>query len=271
MIIGASSFAGSLPELKEQVQSVELYIPKLGIYEGIELQKNRLNRVLDELSTCDLATSIHAPYFADVPTYPKELVIDTANMEGAQFRLMGESIELANRLDSMVVVVHPGRINNSNHEASFLKMVENLRSLAAMAEDCGVMLGLENKEGTDHGNLCFSAEELVKAVHEVNSPNLGATYDVGHANLTCGADPEKLQDFTATVLSCIVHIHLHDNSGHWTNEYAGDQHMAPGSGTVDFSILNMMPGYRGIYNLEVFSMDDVIAGKDVISRVCRQP
>ena len=75
MIIGASSFAGSLPELKKQVQSVELYIPKLGIYEGIELQKNRLNKVLDELSTCDLATSIHAPYFADVPTYPKELVI----------------------------------------------------------------------------------------------------------------------------------------------------------------------------------------------------
>jgi sugar phosphate isomerase/epimerase len=269
VIIGASSFAGSFPELKEQVHSVELYIPKLGIYEGIELQKNRLNKILDELSTYNLVTSIHAPYFADVPTYPQELVIDTASMGRSDFRLMEEAIELANRLDSKVVVVHPGRANNSNHEASFSKMVENLRSIAVIAEDCGVILGLENKEGTDQGNLCCSADELVKAVNEVDSPNLGATYDVGHANLTCGADPEKLQEFTETVLSCIVHIHLHDNSGHWTDEYAGDQHMAPGSGTVDFSILNMLSEYRGIYNFEVFSMDDVIAGKDVISRVCR--
>ncbi|MBN1133715.1 MAG: sugar phosphate isomerase/epimerase [Methanosarcinaceae archaeon] len=271
MIIGASSFAGSIPELKEQVQSVELYIPKLGIYEGMELQVNRLNKILDELSTSNLVTSIHAPYFADVSTYPSELVIDTANMEGAQFRLMGESIELANRLDSKVVVVHPGRINNSNHEASFSKMVGNLKLLASIADDYGVMLGLENKEGTDHGNLCCNADELIKAVDEVDSPNLGVTYDIGHANLTCGADSRKLLDFTETVLKFVVHMHLHDNGGHWTNEYAGDQHMAPGSGTVDFSILNMMSGYRGIYNLEVFSMDDVKAGKDIIRRFCSSP
>jgi len=222
---------------------------------------------MDQLSTVGLATSIHAPYFADVPTYPKELVVDTARMGRAGFRLMEESIELANRLGSRVVVVHPGR-NNQDRAASFSNMVENLRSLATTAADCGVMLGLENKEGTDPGNLCCTADELMKAVCAVDSHNLGVTFDVGHANLTCGGDREKVKDFAETVVNHTVHLHLHDNSGKWTDEYAGDEHMAPGCGTVDFSVLNTMSGYRGIYNLEVFSMDDVVAGKKVISRVC---
>jgi len=268
MIIGASSFAGTIEEIKDEVGSIELYVPKLGLYKKIQLQDDVLDSIMDSLSTCNLVTSIHAPYFADVPTYPKELVVDTANMGRTHFRLMEESIELANRLDSKVVVIHPGRIND-NRDLSFSKMVENLKELALFAHDRGVMLGLENKEGTDHGNLCCGTTELLEAVRAVNSPNLGVTFDVGHANLTCGGVSEKVRNFAKSLDGHVVHMHLHDNNGVWTDEYAGDVHMAPGSGTVDFSVINEISDYRGIYNLEVFSMDDVVAGKAVIDRKLR--
>ncbi|HML25349.1 MAG TPA: sugar phosphate isomerase/epimerase, partial [Methanomethylovorans sp.] len=122
MIIGASSFAGSLSELSHEVRSVELYIPKLHVYNGRRLDRGVLTTILDELSTLDLMTSIHAPYSAESPTYPKELRVDTSDMDTEDFRLMSESIELAASLGSRAVVLHPGRIHDGR-EASFENMV----------------------------------------------------------------------------------------------------------------------------------------------------
>lgn len=263
MIIGASSFAGTLVELSDEVQSVELYMPKLHVYKGSKLDPEALKVILDELSTLDLMTSIHAPYSAMSPTYPKDLQVDTSDMNPQEFRLMGESIELAATLGSKAVVLHPGRING-NRELAFTRMVSNLKKLASQAADCGVMLGLENKEGTDPTNLCCQAEELVAAVEVVNSDNLKITLDIGHANLTCGADSEKLRDFVKTVAPYVIHMHMHDNGGKWTSNYDGDEHLAPGNGTVDYKVLKEIPNYCGIYNMEVFSMEDVLSGKDTL-------
>jgi len=118
MKISASSFAGSLPELINEVDSIELYIPKLGVYEGTKLVKSSVKKLADILSTSGLGTSIHAPYFGDSPNYPKELMVDTALMNDAQERLIEESIIMAQELDSEVVVIHPGRIGASK-EGSF--------------------------------------------------------------------------------------------------------------------------------------------------------
>ncbi len=260
MIIGASSFAGSLSELSDEVRSVELYIPKMHVYNGPELDHEMLSTILDELSTLDLMTSIHAPYFAESSTYPKDLLVDTSSMEAKHFRLMRESMELAARLDSRAVVLHPGRITG-NRKLSFMNMVSNLKQLEAEAADLGVMLGLENKEGTDPTNLCCQAEELMAAVEAVNSDNLRITLDIGHANLTCGGDPDKMRTFVRTVAPHVIHMHMHDNNGKWTSTYDGDEHMAPGKGTVDYTVLKEICNYRGIYNLEVFSMTEVIQGK----------
>ncbi|WP_292467117.1 sugar phosphate isomerase/epimerase [Methanolobus sp.] len=265
MILGASSFAGKISEIASELQSVELYMPKLDVYKSSILQKDILEFILDELSMFDLQTSLHAPYFADVPTYPKDVVVDTASMGEREFRLIRESIELAARLDSKAIVLHPGRFDN-DHEACFNKMISNLKVLAADAEDSGVMLGLENKEGTSTGNLCCNAHELLLAVKEVNSDNLGVTFDIGHANLTCGGDSTKLREFARTLAPYVIHVHVHDNGGVWTNEYDGDEHLAPGSGTIDYSVLNELKGYKGIYNMEVFSIEDVRLGKETIKK-----
>ncbi len=265
MIFGASSFAGTPGELKGNVDSIELYIPKLGVYSGRTLDNEKLDRVLDELSVYEFASTIHAPYFAPDPNYPVSLQIDTARMGEWEFSLMNESIALANRIGAGVLVLHPGRIGQ-DREKSFSSMVENLKVLVSTAEDQGVILGLENKEGTDPYNLCCKAEELVRAVKAVNSGSLKATFDIGHANLTCGGDPVKLRSFVEVLEEHIVHLHLHDNGGKWTEIYDGDEHMAPGKGCVDFSVLNLLSGYRGVYNLEVFSMEDVLLGKKTLEK-----
>lgn len=264
MIVGASSFAGTLPELISEVDSIELYIPKLEVYEGTKLIRSRIKRIKDFLSSYNISTSIHAPYFSDVPNYPYELVVDTANINDTQERLLNESIEIAEELGSGVVVIHPGRIKGDK-ERSFRKMISNLSRLAMFAQDRNVILGLENKEGTDPKNLCINALELVEAIELADSPNLGATFDIGHANLTCGGNQEKLRRFSNILKYHVVHVHVHDNTGSLTEHYRGDQHLAPGNGVIDFSILRELD-LNGVYNLEVFSIDDIKAGKEILRK-----
>ncbi|MBP2030760.1 sugar phosphate isomerase/epimerase [Methanohalophilus levihalophilus] len=265
-MIGASSFAASLSVLDEHVDSVELYIPKLNVYNIDELIREAIESIIDELSTCNLETSIHAPYFADTPNYPSEIVVDLSAMKKLHFRLMEESIELASELGSRAVVIHPGRIH-TDREHSFRKMIENLKHLADFAQDRNVVLGLENKEGTDAENLCCDYSELLRAVNAVDSPALGVTFDVGHANLTCRGDQGLLNHFARQLSEHVVHVHLHDNHGCWTDEYCGDIHMAPGGGCIDYSVLKELRGFKGIYNLEVFSLEDVLEGKKALKRI----
>ncbi|AFV24396.1 xylose isomerase domain-containing protein [Methanolobus psychrophilus R15] len=270
MILGASSFAGSFSQIASEVESIELYIPKMGLYSNAILRNDLLDKIIDELSTIDLYTSLHAPYFAASPTYPQDVLVDTGDMDDVAFRLIRESIEIAGRLGSRAVVLHPGRVNG-NREKSFSSMVGNLRSLAQTAEEHGVMLGLENKEGTYQGNLCTGCAELIRAIEEVNSDNLCITFDIGHANLTCGGNMVKLREFAGAIAPYVVHVHVHDNRGIWLEHYDGDEHLAPGKGIIDYSVLNELTGYRGIYNMEVFSMEDVVKGRETILSAIRIP
>jgi len=263
MMIGASSFASPLQDLEKEVDSIELYIPKLGLYNGGKLKKERVDELRDLLSTGSALTTMHAPYFGEAPNYPKELIVDTARMGSIESRLMEESISLASEFGCSVLTVHPGKITG-DREKSFSRMVENLKKLSLEAQNRGIILGLENKEGTDPTNLCCTVDEHLRAIREVNSPFLKATFDIGHANLTCGGDTVKLRDFVRELNGHAAHVHVHDNTGVLAENYFGDLHGAPGEGNIDFSVL-MELDFKGVFNLEVFSMDAVRTGKSVLS------
>jgi len=268
MIIGASSFASPLPELEKEVKSVELYIPKLRLYDGSKLIKERVDELRDILSTGSVTTTMHAPYYGDSLNYPIDLMVDTANMGSMQWHLMEESIGLASEFGCSVLVVHPGKISG-DREKSFMSMVRNLKKLSSKAHDCGVILGLENKEGTDQTNLCCTVDEHLRAIKEVGSPNLRATFDIGHANLTCKGDAYKLRDFVRELNGHTVHVHVHDNTGRLSGSYFGDLHGAPGEGNIDFSVLQEL-SFNGVYNLEVFSMDAVRKGKRMLESLSKR-
>jgi len=74
----------------------------------------------------------------------------------------------------------------------------------------------------------------------------------------------KLRDFVRELNGHPVHVHVHDNSGVLAENYFGDLHGAPGEGNIDFSVL-MELDFKGVFNLEVFSMDAVRTGKNVLS------
>jgi hypothetical protein len=77
VIFGASSFAGPLEILKGHVRFIELYIPKLGVYNGSALEIKKLDRILDEISIYGFSSTVHAPYSAADPKYPAALQIDS--------------------------------------------------------------------------------------------------------------------------------------------------------------------------------------------------
>jgi sugar phosphate isomerase/epimerase len=265
MIIGASSFAGNLQELTHIVDSIELYIPKIGIYKKRHLQREEVEKLKDILSTQNINTTIHAPYYAETPSYPKELSVDTAHMSKADLKLMYEAVDLAEQFNAQIVVIHPGRIIE-NREKSLKQMIDNLRRLADYAAEHSVTLGLENKEGSDPENLCTYPEELLTTLEAVGCDNLAITLDIGHANLTCRGDQQALKTFTETLIDETVHLHIHDNSGEKTPRYHGDHHGAIGTGCIDFNILRTLK-YKGIYNLEMFSIEDVRGSKTLLKNL----
>jgi sugar phosphate isomerase/epimerase len=262
MKFGVSTFAGSLFELDGLADSIELYIPKMELYKGRELQTDRLNAFFDSFFSYDFYCTAHAPYFpAPEGEHPKALAIDTANMDDSDFKLMYESLDIAAHAGADVLVIHPGRITEGGAHKSFGRMVRNLKQLAQYAEDVGVMIGLENKEHTDALNLCCHAEELIKAIELVDSDYLGATLDIGHANLTCGGDQKKLAEFVKMVSPLVVHVHIHDNHGGDNGFYGGDEHLVPGRGIIDYSVLRGLGDYDETFNLELFSVEEYIEGK----------
>ncbi|MDR0767140.1 MAG: sugar phosphate isomerase/epimerase [Methanosarcinales archaeon] len=262
MKFGVSTFAGPLSELDGLADSIELYIPKMELYKGRELQTDRLDAFFDSFFSYDFYCSAHAPYFPDPEgEHPKELAIDTAKMDDADFKLMYESLDIAAHAGADVLVLHPGRITEGGAQKSFGRMIHNLKQIAGYAEDVGVMLGLENKESTDPLNLCCRAEELAKAIDLVDSDYLGATLDIGHANLTCGGDQKKLAEFVKTISPLVVHVHIHDNHGADNGFYGGDEHLVPGRGIIDYSVLRGLGNYDETFNFEVFSIEEYLEGK----------
>ena len=74
----------------------------------------------------------------------------------------------------------------------------------------------------------------------------------------------KLRDFVRELNGNVAHVHVHDNNGVLAESYFGDLHGAPGEGNIDFSVLRELD-FKGVFNLEVFSMDAVRAGRILLS------
>ncbi|MCL2142572.1 MAG: sugar phosphate isomerase/epimerase, partial [Methanimicrococcus sp.] len=190
----------------------------------------------------------------------------TAAMTESDFRLIYEAIDIIAYAGGDVLVIHPGRITG-DAKKSFGHMIRNLKKIAEYAEDSGVLIGLENKEKTDPLNLCCDAEELISAIRQTDSDYIGATFDIGHANLTCGGDQKKLDEFVQKIAPYVVHVHVHDNNGKDNGHYGGDEHLSPGKGIIDYSVLKHLGNYDETYNLEVFSPIEFYEGKEYLKSV----
>jgi len=193
----------------------------LPIFDHVEIicEGNHADLHIVESYSCTL--SLHAP-FSDLNTASLNRTILKESL-----RQITECLHLANTHGVRNVCIHPGHLSplaihfpEKTHEVH----LQSLKTLVSVAEDTGVILGLENMPlvpilmGRTPG-------ECSLFFNSIESDNLKMTFDMGHANTT-----GDVWQFLALKEYMTV-VHLHDNEGD------SDSHLAMGDGTTDFNML----------------------------------
>ena len=155
------------------------------------------------------------------------------------------SIEGAGMLNIPWIVLHPSQRPDyelpGSHEKMIAENAEYFRRHAERAAKWGVGLALENmripKNGLD------TAEKLCELIDRVDMPNVGACWDMGHANLA-GVDQAASLRFIGKRLHA---VHIADNDGRT------DLYTIPYNGTIEWApIIAVLKeiGYDGDFTFE---------------------
>ena len=224
MKIGASMLATENMAMKEALDYFESnkyieYVEILHDYPYREINDN--NELIDLINSYSLKYTIHSPF----------IDLNIASLNSALARLSVEeikrSIDLANMIDSNIVVVHPGTVSFSGRGK----------------EDIIYKIGRDSL--IDIGD--YAKDNDVNACIENLPLDLPMTLDIGHAH-TAGFTPDEIY------FDSIKHIHVHDNPGD------DDTHLTLGEGSFavnEFFDIFIQNNYDGSYMLELYSIDSI--------------
>ena len=128
------------------------------------------------------------------------------------------ALEAAEHIPLRNLVVHLGERDDEWSPRTIEYALTALEHLGAFARPLGVRLLVENllSEAT-------TPEHLVTILQMGHLTNVGVCLDLGHAHITVGT-----ADAIRTLGDRIATVHVHDNHG------MKDEHMWPGSGTIDW-------------------------------------
>lgn len=211
------------------------------------LKKEEFLRIIGSLDYKPSIT-IHAP-FMDLSSG----AIDEKIRMISEERIV-QTLNLSGDLNPPVVVVHTGYEKwryAGLYDQFFINSKKTLKRIVSEAEKLNISIAIEN--------VFEESPSLIKnLIHEMDSDRLGHCFDIGHFNIF-GRVPiekwfEELGDF-------IFELHLHDNRGRW------DEHLAPGSGNIDFrhlfSLVSKLPS-KPILTLEAHSKEEMEKGIEKI-------
>ena len=218
MKLGSSIFPRKLIPIEESLD----YFDSNRYIEYVEIFHDYPNRdindereLIDLMNSYDLKYTVHAP-FIEVNPASLNPALGKASVDEIK-----RSVDLANTLDSDIVVIHPGRaifLNDREYMASVYKTAEeNLKAIGEYAEGNGVNACIENLPKL-RGFIYQDINKLADSLERVSLP---MTMDIGHA-YTAG--------FTVAdvYFKNVRHIHIHDNDG------VHDSHLPLGDGIIDF-------------------------------------
>jgi len=95
-------------------------------------------------------------------------------------RVVRKQLEIAELLGIDTVLVVPGAVNaDTSYEQCYVRSQQEIRHLAAEAEKCKVRVGIENV----WNKFLLSPLEMARYIDEVDSPYIGAYFDVGNVLL----------------------------------------------------------------------------------------
>jgi sugar phosphate isomerase/epimerase len=187
-------------------------------------------------------------------------------------------IDLAHGLGARYLIIHCGVYFRQFKSRVEECMIRTLQEATACAEKEGISLLLENMnripqalagkpwdlsfEEPEISYLGITAEDLARIFQKVNSPLLGFSLNVAHANLLAGGAPPFLE----ALGSKLGNVQISDNNG------ITDDHLPIGEGTVDFvSLIRQLKkmNYRGTLSLSV-AKDRVLECQDRLKRILEQ-
>lgn len=174
----------------------------------------------------------------DIPQAHSTITVDVASLNphrrAADLAMIHRDIDTCAALDIKNIVIHPGGWYDQAQSRADIDEMDRLRlkafaELAAHCERAGTRLAIENMcdngagfwGGRRFGSL---VEEILGLIEQIGSPALGVCLDTSHANIQQLNQP-------AAVRTCgeqLIALHISDN------DTSGDQHKAPGYGSVDF-------------------------------------
>ena len=160
----------------------------------------------------------HAPYYNLLLSAERRI----ETMETALLR----SIEATNILGAEICAVHPRsyiidgepRDTAVDRKKSLHENIISFQSLVKECEKFGVLLGIENLMRYPYAHPYFYswiAEDQVELIDKLNSKNVCAIWDFGHANLVDTDHAERIR----TVGSRIKGTHVHNNDGIQDDHY----------------------------------------------------
>ncbi|MBU7010044.1 MAG: sugar phosphate isomerase/epimerase [Theionarchaea archaeon] len=191
---------------------------------------------LEILESYNITVSFHAPFSdLNIASLNKAILKES-------LKQISENIELASIYNAEAVCIHPGHFSPLGlhfQEKVFSTRRESLKKLAKKAEECSVILGIENMPMF---SILFARtpEEVKTILCEVDSDCVGFTFDLGHANIT-----GNVQQFLL-LKEHIITVHLHDNYGD------EDTHLALGEGTVNLDIIKELAEKRLVIEVNTF-------------------
>lgn len=168
-------------------------------------------------------------------------------------------IEVAEHLESEVIVVHGGEIYNE-FASSPLKddfmataethLCESVYELAEYGQEKGVKVALENSPPTSRGvRLVFNPENHIRVLEKINHPNAGALLDLAHAFLF----RLDLLDYLRQIKPHLIEIHAHNNFGE------EDEHRGLTKGNIDYQTILRQPEIEGVpFIMEIISYEQVV-------------
>lgn len=248
MKIGVSTlalFPKSLEEILDYLESINVKYCEIMHeypYNGIDP---------DLVNSYNIKTSVHAPL--------SDINIASLN-ESIRKASVGEiknSMDLASKIDSSVIVVHPGHmafLARRFHQEIMENILNSLKECSKYAKELGITMCVENMPDME-GMICKDLSELDGLVNEIDTY---MTLDVGHAH-NMGLSTEEMLKYNS-----IRHIHLSDNDGSF------DNHNAVGSKDIDFTSLFKgldKKKYDGMLIIEVKNQDEILESLDYIKNL----
>lgn len=235
--IGVSSLSFYQYNISKHLETME----NLKI-EYLEILNEYPNNNLD----IDLLNSYNFKYIIHSPIIDLNLASLNKAIQKTSIEEIKKSVNIANDLNSDIVVVHPGNIpflSRPFEKNALSKCRESLKICGDYGNDFGVITAIENMPNIDG----FLYKDINKLNELLENLDMFMTLDIAHA-ATAGFMEDEI------ALKSIKHVHLSDNNRYY------DMHMALGEGSIDFKLaIDTLKNnsYDGIYTIEVNDINSV--------------